>query len=316
MEPIETEFSYSFDAMFEGCDQLAINLEEELSAMGNFKAKYTAGFVADFKLKIKTARELPDVEQRSTKHELMRIELVQYTDTKVRKDMGALRLYIRDAYEDPEVRRVKLQDAGFNDYESAMNYNWEKLRAMLLKADVFIAANTVDLEGLGGMPAGFGALISGHRAIIDEQVPQFLNEKENTPQGTQEKVIASNIVYRMAILICEDGQHVFADNPAKQKQFVWDSIMEIVTPTGKAGLKFDVKANGTFVAVANAKVTVQRPGFEALETFTDSNGKGVFDLLQPGEYKGTVEAAGFATLQVEFTISPGVTSFKHWLLSV
>lgn len=314
METIQSNFRCTHDALYEGCDQLAINLFEELVLMAGFKAKYTATFIDDFKLKIKQARELPDEDQRTTQHELQRIELVKLTNKKVRKVLNSLRLYIRDAYNDPDVRRVKLQDAGFNDYEAAMNYNWEKLRSFLQKAVTFITANTADLEAGDNMPAGFGALVAGYRDDVATLVPEFLNEKENTPQATQAKTVASNALYALAIDICEDGQHVFEDDPAKQKQFVWDAIMEIVTPTGKAGLKFDVKEQGTNLPLAGVTAKLQKEGDVEISTTTDAEGKGKFDNMAAGFYTGKLLLNDFVSLEFELEITAGVTSFKHWVM--
>lgn len=315
METIEPIFRGSMDALYEGCDQLAINLEEELAKFAGFKAKYNPTFVGDFKLMIKNARDLPDEEQRSTAHELKRLELVQITDNDVRKALGALRLYMRDTYKDAAVREVMLEDAGYRDYEDALHYNWEKLRTLLQKAVQFVTSHEAELMANDNMPASFKTDLSDIRDSIDAKVPVFLNEKENTSQGTQLKLEASNAVYRAAIGICEDGQFVFTNNPAKHKQFVWESIMELVTPPGRAGLKFDVKASGTNAPIAGATVVIQTAAKEPEQVVTNELGKGVFDNLAVGDYTGSVTKEGFEPLSVSFTITTGTTSFKHWVMN-
>ncbi len=314
MEPVKTVFNTSFDALYEGCDQLAINVLEELAAMSAFKAKYTAPNIAAFQAQIEAARVMPDDEQRTAAHELMRIDLVSYVDTNVKTHMGDLRLYIRDAYENPETRDVQLATAGFNDLDRALKYNWEVLRTMLQKANTFVTNNTAALLANDNMPVGFPALLTTDKGKIDTHVPEFLNARENAAQGTQEKVIASNEIYAIAISICEDGQHVFANNPAKQKQFVWEAIQEIVTPPGKAGLKFDVKDSDTSEPIKSVVVKIKMEGNPPLTATTDENGKGSFDNLPAGDYTGTVELLGYVTLNISVTITTGVTSFKHWLL--
>lgn len=314
METIERVFNCSMDALYEGCEQLSINMEEELAALGLFKAKYTSLFVENFRDRIAAAREIPDEEQRSTTHELQRLDLVYITDNSIRTALSSLRLYIRDAFADEAVRNVMLEDAGYREYATALNYNWDKLRTLMQKALAFVTLHEAALMANDNMPAGFKANLTLLRNTIDEKIPVFLNEKENTTLGTQLKIEASNEIYKMAIKICEDGQHVFDSNPAKRRQFVWESIMELVTPPGRAGLKFDVKANGTNAPIAGATVIIQTPDKEPEQVVTDAAGKGVFDNLAVGSYTGSVAKEGFEPLSVTFTITTGTTSFKHWLM--
>ena len=314
MEPVKTIFNSSFDALYEGCDQLALNILEELTAMGAFKAKYTAPAVASFQAQVEAARLLPDDEQRAVVHELLRIELKNYTDSSIRPHLSALKLYIRDAYEDAEIRSAKLTAAGYNDWERALNYNWEVLRTVIQKADKFITDNSADLLASDNMPALFPPKITADKTFVNAKVPAFLNARENAPQGTQEKIVESNKLYAIAISICEDGQHVFESDPAKQKQFIWTEIMDIVTPPGKAGLRFDVKDSDTSEPIKSVLVKIKMEGNPPVSTTTGDDGKGAFDNLPAGDYTGTVELTGYVTQNITLTISTGVTSFKHWLL--
>ena len=314
MEPVIAVFKSSFDALYEGCDQLAINVLEELTAMGAFKAKYTAPAVAAFQAQVEAARLLPDEEQRTTVHELLRIELKNYTDGSIRPHLGALKLYIRDAYDDDAVRSTKLTAAGYNDWDRALNYNWEVLRTVIQKADTFITDNSADLLANDNMPVAFPTKITADKTFVNTKVPVFLNTRENAPQGTQVKIVESNKLFEIAASICEDGQHVFESDPAKQKQFVWSAIMEIVTPAGKAGLKFDAKDSDTSEPLKSVVVKIKMDGNPALSVTTDENGKGAFDNLPAGDYAGTVELTGYVTQNITLTINTGVTSFKHWLM--
>ena len=314
MEPVKPKFRCSMDALYEGCDQLAINVLEELVKMAAFKAKYTVAAVDDFKAKIKAARKMDDDEQRAAKHELLRLALKKLTQEDIKTKLGALRLYIRDAYEDVEVREVNLTTAGFNDFERAMNLNWEVLRTVMEKANKFVNENTADLVAGNNMPVTFEGELSALKDEIDTKIPQFLNTRENAPQGTEAKIVASNEIYDIAISICEDGQFVFKDAAAKRKQFVWDDIMEIVTPTGKAGLRFDVKEQGTNLPLAGVTAKLQKEGDVEITTTTDADGKGKFENMQAGFYGGKLVLNDFVSLEFELEITVGVTSFKHWVM--
>ncbi len=311
---MEPNYKETQDELYEGCELLATSMGEEIVPLGNFKAKYNAVFVAAFRGTIATAKNLPDDDQRVAAHEILRIKMVKFTDNKIRESLGSLRLYIRDAYDDVDEREVRLREAGFNDYEQALNYNWEKLKGFLKNANDFITNNLADLTANNNMPVTFPPIISTIKTDLDAAVTNLLNLRENAKQGTQAKIIANNELNKQKNAICEDGQHVFRNDEAKRAQFVWDSIMQIVSPPGKAGLRFDVKEDITNTPIADAEGKFQKEGNPAIITKTDKDGKGFIDSLEPGKYKGTISHPDYVTLSVEFEITTGVTSFKHWLL--
>lgn len=311
MDPNYTE---SQDELYEGCELLASSIEEELPQLAAFKAKYDAAFVTAFKNTIQTAIALPDDDQRAAAHEILRINMVNYVDDKVRDALTSLRLYIRDAYNDPAEREVRWKEAGFNDYAAAMKYNWEKLKGLLKNANDFITNHLSDLTANNNMPPAFQTTISDIKTQVDSAVTKLLGLRENSKQGTQDKIAANNELNKQKNAICEDGQHVFRKNDAKRAQFVWESIMEIVSPPGKAGLKFDVKEDQTNNPIFEVTGKFQKPGGTIITAKTGKDGKASIDSLEPGKYTGTIEHPDYNTLKVDFEISTGVTSFKHWLL--
>jgi len=311
---MEPNYSETQDELYEGCELLATSMTEELTSLAAFKAKYDAAFVTGFRAAIATAKNLPDDDQRASAHEILRILMVKNTSGKIRTALNSLRLYIRDAYE-PAEREVRWKEAGFNDFEAAMKYNWEKLKGLLKKADDFITAHNADLIANDNMPVAFPATIANLKTDTDLDVTTLLNLRENSKQGTQAKIIANNELSKQKNAICEDGQHVFRDNDAKRAQFTWTSIMDLVSPPGKSGLKLDVKEEGTNNPIAEAEGKFQKPGSTIVIAKTDADGKAFIDNLEPGAYTGTIEHPAYETLTVAFEITIGVTSFKHWLLT-
>ena len=311
---MEPNYKETQDELYEGCQLLATSMDEELSSLAAFKAKYDAAFVTAFRSTIQAAIALPDDGQRAAAHEILRIEMVTAVDTEVREALSSLRLYIRDAYTNAEEREVRLKEAGFNDYEAAMKYNWEKLKGLLKNSNDFITNHLTDLTANNNMPATFPAIIATMKTDADSAVTELLNLRENAKQGTQSKLIANNELNKQKNAICEDGQHVFRNNEAKRAQFTWTSIMDLVSPPGKAGLKFDVKEDITNNPIAEAEGKFQKPGGIIITGKTGADGKAFIDSLEPGTYTGTIEHPAYNTLTVEFEITMGVTSFKHWLL--
>ena len=228
MEPVKKLFRCSYSVLYEGCEQVAINLEEEMVEMNAFKKKYNAAWLADYRAKIEAARLVEDDRQRSVRHRLLRVELKQLTKGEITRAFGDLRLYMKEAYSNADERRIHMKAAGFNNLREALNFNWRLLRRVMQMASTFIAANSDALTAGDNMPEDFGELFEGLREALDAKVPVFLNELENTSQGTERKLMVSNEVFKIANGICGDGQHVFRKNPAKQRQFVWDAILRLM----------------------------------------------------------------------------------------
>lgn len=312
---MEPTYKCSQDELYEGCELLATSLGEELPQFSLFKPKYDLVFVTTFTNTINTARNLPDDDQRAAAHEVLRIQMIQSVDTDIRNALNSLRLYIRDAYSDPAEREVRLREAGFDEYEAAMKYNWDKLKGFFKNANDFITNHLAQLTLNNNMPPTFPPLISGLKTDIDTTVTQFLNLRENSRQGTQAKIIANNNLNALKNTICEDGQHIFRNDEAKRAQFVWESIIQLISPPGIAGLKFDVKENTTNNPIFQAEAKIQKQGGTIITITTDSSGKAYFDSLEPGLYNGEISHPDYNTLSVQFQISTGVTSFKHWLLT-
>jgi hypothetical protein len=165
------------------------------------------------------------------------------------------------------------------------------------------------------MPNSFITELKGFRDIIEPKVDTFLNTLENSEDGTQEKIIANNAIYERAIDICADGQVVFIDNEAKRHQFVWDRIIDRITPPGAAGLKVDVRNGATNVFEPGVVVSFQQVGLPEITGTTDADGYVPFTNVEVGTYTGFLRKPGFVAVPIEFTISTGVTSFKHYVIN-
>lgn len=311
---MKADYRGTQDALYEACGILVLSLLEELATFTGFKAKYTVGWVSDFKAKIKAAKKLPDEDQRAEEHELLRVELVS-RQVKCIDLLQALRLYIKEAFPDKEVQRIKLQAAGFNDYDAAAERTWEKLISIMENSVTFINANLADLLAGNNMPPDFQAKVEAQNLGLADLVEQFKNTLENTKQGTQEKLIANNEIYKIATGVCEDGYYLFKDDEAKRDQFNWDKISDLVSPPGAAGLRLDAKEQGTNEPLPGVEVVIQLiDGGTPLTKTTDADGNAYYPNLTVGKYNGRLKLTGYNVLDVELEIKTGVTSFKHWTL--
>ena len=310
---MKARYKCSEDELYDVCGIILLSLKEELADFSAFKAKYDTDFTDALEEAIESARALPNEVQRMVKHEMPRIKL-RKRHSRCMKKLRALRLYIMEAFKDEDVQRVRLQDAGFNDYKRAAEKSWEKLIAIMRHGRQFIAANRDALLADDNMPLGFEAQFVAEETDLPGEVVAFKNTRENTLQGTQEKVKANNGIYKRVMSVCADGYFIFGDNVAKREQFVWERVLALVSAPKSAGLRFDVKEQGTNYSLADARVVVQKEGGLVLEAVTDVEGRGMFNGLVPGVYKGRVVLAGFEELVVEFNIRKGVRSLKHWVV--
>ncbi len=295
------------------CKTILVNLRKELGAFAALKAKYTMSFADAVENEIKAAIALPSEKQRTIKHQIPRINL-NSRHKECMKKLRALRLYIKDAFNDKEEQRVRLKEAGFNDYRQALQKKWEVLIGSMHKGAQFIANHRTTLLANDNMPAGFEAEFITEADSLKTRVGKFLNMREHTLQGTHEKVLANNTLYKKVMGICLDGQFVFRDNEAKQVQFIFSRVMELVAPRNLARLKFVVKEAGTNLLLAGARVVIKPEGAVGLSTLTDNKGSGVFDGLSAGIYKVSVVLEGFVELVEDVKIRKGVKSFKHWVM--
>ncbi len=310
---MKASYKCSEEELYEVCGIVVMSLREELATFAGLKAKYTAGFADAVEEEIKAARAMAGEKQRAVKHQVPRINLISRHKQCVKK-LQALRLYIKEAFKDKDIQRVRLKEAGFNDYRLVLQKDWEKVIASMRHGAQFIAGNRAALLANDNMPAGFEAEFITEGSSLSTRVVTFEHMRVNTLQGTQEKVKANNALYKTVMSICGDGRFIFRENEAKREQFIFSRVLELVTPRNVARLKFDVKESGTNYPLTGARVVIQPKGGVAMSCVTDEQGKGVFEGLSAGVYRVSVGLEGYAGLVVAVRVRKGVRSFKHWMM--
>lgn len=307
------KYNCSQQELYEACKLLATNLYEHLDRFTAYKGKYNPGYVTNFKQMRIDARAIPDLDIRTADREVLRIELVELVKTQVFEAANFLEGYINEIFKNPEIRKVRLQEAGFGHYDAAMSDDWEEVNYLLEQGYTFIETHETELiDGGNNMPAGFKAQFEALKNEMDSKISTFLNLKDNSKAGTAVKINANNDLYDVATSICADGQRIFAKEPETKEQFVWQSILEVITPPGAAGFKVYVRDAVTFLPRVNAEVKIQLPGQPVISLFTDEDGFVHFKNLAAGTYEGNITGAGYAEFNFSVTISTGVTSTKTY----
>jgi hypothetical protein len=96
-EKIKQRYKCNEDELYAICEMAIGNLEKDLAAFVARSTNYTAGLVSALRLLLQNAKALPNEEQRSAQHEVLRGLLPQLVD-EVKTDFRRLQSYIRDGW--------------------------------------------------------------------------------------------------------------------------------------------------------------------------------------------------------------------------
>jgi hypothetical protein len=311
MEAPKPNYNCGQDELYGGGDLVITSLLEELASFTAFKSKYTLIYATALKAELQLAIGLPGLDQRLAEQEVARINLLSKLNECL-DNLNALRLYIRDAYPNSDIRLVRLQEAGFDDYEFARKANWEKLRAIMDNANAFISNHEAELLAGDNMPAGFKASFEALQITVQPDIVTMLNLRENNKQATSAKINANNDIFEKIMDVCEDGAYIFRNDAAKRAQFVWTSVLEVITPPGAAGMKGEVRDSVTKVLIEGALVRMSQTGLPEVSTLTGANGKYDFGNLPVGDYEGKVLKDLYDSTPFTVTITTGVTSTRNF----
>lgn len=281
------------------------NLESDLAAFAAKNTKYDALFLAALRQTRTDAIALPDEEARDMQHQVLRNQLVEKFLPPVLDNFNDLKGYIKDAWptEDPDPR---YEAAGGTKYAQAARRNWDNVIGLNTSMVAFITTNAAILATPGGMPGTFAAKVGTDAGNFTDTYNLFVLSRE-TSVARGEKVTANNLLYDEMMDVFEDGsERVFRNDAAKQKNYVFATLKDIVSPPGSASLKALVLREDD-TPVAEASVTIRLKDAELLEivappitVVTDAEGVALFENADPGRYNGSATSSD-ETVTVDFT---------------
>ncbi len=290
MSEIKPVYNCTQDELYAAIILILKSYFEEQALFAGLKGKYTVDYGNELMVKVKAAQLMPSDSQRLGEQGLLREEMLKQLNLALDK-VNRLRLYIRDAYTDKAVRELKLKIAGFDDYNEAANANWDKVRTLMVTAKEFITTNEADLMANNNMPATFKAGFDALEAEIQPQITEMLNYRENNKQATAEKLKMNNAIHAEVMALCEDGAFLLRDDDAKKSQFIFSSVLEIITPPGASSLTVKVTRVSDGTAVLNANVKINREGTPEREAMNTEDGA-YFGNLSAGTYSVQVDIEG------------------------
>ena len=281
------------------------NLEGDLAAFAAKNTKYTADFLTALRQTRSDAMDLPDEEQRNVDHQVLRNKLVKDFLPPVLDNFNDLKGYIKYGWknEDPDPR---YEAAGGTKYATAARNNWENVVGLNDSMKKFIAGNGAILTTPGGMPDDFADKVTADATSFSDNYDLFMKARE-TGVARGEKVDANNLLHKELMNVLEDGaERVFRNDAARQKNYVFDTLKNIVSPPGSASLKALVLREDD-TPVEGASVTIRIQGAETIEIIappitvvTDAEGVALFESADPGRYDGSATSSD-GTVTVTFT---------------
>jgi hypothetical protein len=198
----------------------------------NENTQYTAGLSVIRKQAIDDAQALPDGQATGAVAEALRIQLVAKLDPVLAK-WHSLEGYISKVWKGEDYK-PKIEAAGKLNYSKAANLNWEYAKQLLVSAKSFLTANNAVLLADGGMPTNF---VTGFDAVKGQYIQLFEDFKaaeQTSIEQTDAKINANNALYADGRSMMEDGKRIFRKNAAVRNKFVWERILELLTPNASS----------------------------------------------------------------------------------
>jgi hypothetical protein len=283
-----------------GWASYAANLPLFSAYRGYYDAAYgTAALAA-----IDAAELLPSEQARYANTEVYRTELVTIADNCLAL-WQTLKRYILTSFAEPAIK-ARLEEAGSLRYEKAGNYNWEELRMMNVEANLFITTHNAALSAGLNMPATFPTAYSAAATAFAAKMQQFINSEEQGIIATNAKITANNNVHSTLMNMFKDGQEIFKTQDDIKRQFVFETVLGLITNPGAAGLRGKVTSVLDGSPIQGASVIVLST---SQSTTTDAAGNYLLKPLSAGRYDISFVAALYQDKVLSnIQVSTGVTS--------
>ncbi len=250
-----------------------------LLAFGAYRGYYDAAYATAALAAITAAELLPDAQARYANTEVYRTELVALADDCLAR-WQTLKRYILTSF--PEAaQKARLEEAGSLRYEKAGEYNWEELRMMNISASTFLVTHNAALSAGNNMPLAFLAAYNTAAASFATKMQQFLNSEEQGIIDTNTKITANNAVYTTLINMFKDGQEIFKTQDEIKRQFVFETVLGLITNPSAAGLKGKVISSQDLTPIFDAHVEILNT---SQSSNTDTDGNYLVKPLATGSY--------------------------------
>jgi hypothetical protein len=298
------KFNFSVGVLIAAARLGWINCKNGITDFAQLRAIYTSLYIQSKQDAIIALSGMPDEFQRSAAHELLRSAMVKKAKTGF-KMWRKLRRYCVNAF--PGDINIQLKKMGREYLGGAIHSDWTATEKLLKAGSTFISDNTATLSANSNMPSTFMQDYDDVMLAFTDAKDAFYESEENAETLTIQVNETANSVYDDLIVMLQDGQAVYEDDEALREKYVMEYLLEIVTPTGPAGLKGTAEINGEpavgiIVELENKNLSV----------IVDAEGAFNFgEKLASGKDKLIFKQGDQILFEEEVNIPPGTTVREH-----
>jgi hypothetical protein len=295
-------FSTKIGLMLSASRKMWQNCIANISRMHGFKAIYTSAYCNERIAEIDQAEAMPAEEARAVMHAVLRMEL-QALAKSCRQYWQSLKMYVKSGFPQ-EQWQLQWNAAGWEKYALAGDDNWEGVKELMSMGSAFLGLNEDVLKANDNMPTDFREQFEEERAKFLDKWTAFTNAETSAEVGQEARMNACNAVYEKAILMGEDGQHVFEGEELNQRLFSFAAVCDLLDPKGSSTAVLTVVNAITGLGLI---ADVQLKNTERKVT-SGANGRVEMGRLAHGPQEFVVTADGFAQQTVTMELKTGTTS--------
>lgn len=302
---IKRLFSCGEDVLYLVAIAAYVLLRRYLPQFSAFNSTYDTAFVDDAEKAVANAEAMPDVSDRDSELDI-KTRQVKAAEKAYRKKSQSLKRYIKRSFKKADVPAM-LAAAGFNFYGQRSKVV-TAMRDMIKASNNFIIKYSTELS-TGGMPAGFKQEIADAGTAYNDRVKEHNDLELAIETQAADKLNANNAIYETLIAVLQDAQEALAEVNLK-KQMTFAHLKRVVQGNRVAGFKgYATTEDGLLlegVSVVSSDLKYQ--------TTTGKDGKYVFARIAAGTYRFTISMQGYAPIEVEVTIKPGIKKHLNFTL--
>lgn len=189
-------------------------LTHDLADFTLFAAKFTEAFAEAFLAAIEEAQNAPQ-DNQIIDILAQKTESVNKAMEDCRKLIGKMRYFLEEAFKN---NTSVLNEFGYNDYQGARSSQTEMQRFMKVLIDasakysVDLIAAGFDQHQIDDIQTNFDKLLTANN---DQEY--YKGERQAI---TQQRIEKMNAAWEIVLDVCKAGKIIYAENPAKYKQYV------------------------------------------------------------------------------------------------
>lgn len=258
--------------------------KQNLEKFTGFKPKYTAAYVDAKLAAIREASKMTNRRQHIAAQKLIRLNLKTQVDICL-ASWRKLQSVIEEVWPLAE-HGSRLQEAGYQFYRDTYNQRWEACIGLMDSSESFIKNHADKLLANDNLEPNYVENFSAIAKSFHEQYQKFRDSLKQTETGTDAKLEANDTIFSDLKTMCKDAKMIFKNDPVRLKQFIFDSMLNMLSGPGTAGIKG---------SISNGQIPIE--DIDAVALSLAETGENI-EVRDDGSYRFTRLAAGSYTVKV------------------